>query len=305
MRKSLKYIYQILHCLCYNTSIISSMRRRFFLVFILALSYFLFIPHTLNEVSATHCTAQRPGSAPILTSATPQDRSVTLTWIEAQDPVTYYLVAYGRSPNVIEYGAPNIGGRGTTSFTVGELTNGVKYYFRVRAVNNCKPGKFSNKLSAIPGFMKSVANIPNLSIYKTVQRASISATPAIEAGIDAPVPLVMGSRESSKCLTCVSWQLLIFEAILLISYLYLAERVIFLRKIFSIAIPIAMYILFWKINGQCFNEEFFCRYFLQLDVIIFIVIVIVYKNKYFNFKTNLLERFFKKNDKKINKRRKK
>ena len=296
-----KFRVPVLHqqVLCYNAPTIRPMAGKFFIVFILLFSYFFFAPQALNQtIAKKHCTAQKPGSAPILTSAVAGENSVTLTWVEAQDPVTYYLVAYGRSETDIEYGNPNVGGKGTTTYTVGELVRGVKYYFRIRGVNNCKPGKFSNKLSAIPGFRKSVAHTPNLSIYKTVQGASISAIPTIEARIDIPVPLVIANEESSRCLTCVSWQLLIVEAILLISYLYLAGKVTFLRQIFSIAIPIAMYILFWKINGECSINTFICKYFLELNVIIFVVIVVVYKNKYINSKTNLLERFFKKTTKK-------
>jgi len=274
------------------------MSRKFFVVFILSLSYFFFAPQTLNQVSANHCTDPKPNSAPILTGAVTGEDSVTLTWIEAQDPVTYYLVAYGRSKTEIEYGNPNIGGRGTTTYTVGGLVRGIKYYFKVRAVNGCKPGKFSNKLSAVPGFRETFSQTPNLSIYKTVQGASASATPTQGLEIAAPAPLVITDEEKLKCTACVSWQLLIVEAVLLISYLYLAGKVTFLKQIFSMAIPIVMYILFWKINGQCFSEGFFCKYFLQLNVIIFIVIVIVYKNKYINSKTNLLDRFFKKATKK-------
>ena len=282
------------------------MSRKFFIVFILLFAYSFFAPQALNQVSANHCTDPKPNSAPILTSAVAGEDSVTLTWTEAQDPVTYYLVAYGKSETDIEYGNPNVGPRGTTTYTVGGLAKGVKYYFKVRAVNGCKPGKFSNKLSVIPGFRESVSNTPNLSIYKTVPAASISATPTIEAEVDVPVPLVIANEESSKCLICVSWQLLIVEAILLISYLYLARKVTFLKQIFSIAIPIAMYMLFWRINGECSINTFTCKYFLQLNVIIFMVIVIINKNKYFNFKINLLERFFKKTTmKKIKKRKKK
>ena len=281
------------------------MGRKFFVVFILLFSFFFFAPQALNQVSANHCTDPKPNSAPILTGAVAGEDSVTLTWIEAQDPVTYYLVAYGRSKTEIEYGNPNVGGRGTTTYTVGNLARGVKYYFKVRAVNGCKPGKFSNKLSAIPGFRQSVSNTPNLSIYKTVQGASISATPTIEAGVEVPVPLAIASKESSKCLTCVGWELLMLEAILLVSYLYLASKFTFLRQIFSIAIPIAIYILFLRINGECLLNTFTCKYFLHLNVIIFIVIVIVFKNKYISPKTNLLERFFKKTTKKIKKRKRK
>lgn len=279
------------------------MARRFFLVFILLLSYFLFMPHTLSDVNATHCTAQRPGSAPILTSATPQDKSVTLTWIEAQDPVTYYLVAYGRSANIIEYGAPNIGGRGTISFTVGELTNGVKYYFRVRAVNNCKPGKFSNKLPAIPGY-KSVKSVsqPNLSIYKTVEGASASATPTEELNEEkAPPPdlKAIAIDELANCSNCQGIQLLTIEVAALIVYLYLTGKFSFFKRIYAATIPFAIYIVFSKINGSCTNNGFFCKYFLQLDIVLFMTAIILYKNKYINIKLNLFKRLFKKIKRKL------
>lgn len=274
------------------------MGRIFFIVSVLLFSYFFLAPQALNDVNAVSCKETRPATAPVLTSAVAGEDSVALTWIEAQDPVTYYLVAYGKSSTEVEYGNPNVGGRGTTTYTVGGLVRGVKYYFKVRAGNGCKPGKFSNKLPAIPGFKPGVAPTPNLSIYKTVQGASISATPTIEARTDVPVPLAIASEESSVCLTCVSWQLLIGEAILLISYFYLAGRITSLRGFFSIVIPIAMYILFWKINAGCRTNEFACKYFLQLDIIIFMVIVIIYKNKYFNFKIDILENISKKNGEK-------
>ena len=126
----------------------------FYCIYIIVFIFF-FAPQALNQVSANHCTDPKPNSAPILTGAVAGEDSVTLAWIEAQDPVTYYLVAYGRSKTEIEYGNPNIGGRGTTAYTVGGLTRGIKYYFKVRAVNGCKPGKFSNKLSAVPGFRET------------------------------------------------------------------------------------------------------------------------------------------------------
>ena len=272
------------------------MGRRFFLLFILLLSYFFFIPHTLGEVEANHCTAPRPGGAPVLTSAVPHERSVTLTWTEAQDPVTYFLVAYGTSPNGIEYGAPNIGGRESTSFTVSELTNGVKYYFRVRGVNDCKPGKFSNKLSAVPGTPagtvlgtnKTLSKTPNLSIYKQVLGASASGVPKPTVEGKTPVREVALTK-GAECPTCIDWQLLAGGVILLILFFYLANRFPFLKQIYSLVIPVAMYILFLKINGQCLTNEFFCKYFLELDIIIFILAVIIRKNRYLQHKIYSLE----------------
>ena len=149
------------------------MGRKFFITFVLLLLSFFLAPRPIYAVSTETCEDNSPTGKPVLTSAVPGKDSVTLTWTEAQDPVTHYLIAYGRSETEIEYGNPNVGGRRTTTYTVGELTKGVKYYFKVRPINGCRPGDFSNKLPATPGvIVKSgvtrgrVANIPNLSIYK-------------------------------------------------------------------------------------------------------------------------------------------
>ena len=156
------------------------MSRKFFIIFILLFSYFFFAPQTL-AVSNDACDDNSPGGKPVLISAVPKGNSVTLTWSEAQDPVTHYLVAYGRSETEIEYGNPNVGGKGTTTYTVGGLAKGVKYYFKVRPVNGCRPGDFSNKLSATPGLAigKNIASKPNLSIYKPVLGINTSPTPAL------------------------------------------------------------------------------------------------------------------------------
>jgi len=96
------------------------------------------------------CSDQPPGGAPRLISAVPGPNSVTLTWEKAPDPVTYYLVAYGVESGSYIYGNPNVGGRETTSYTVGNLSGGTRYYFVVRAGNGCAPGPFSNEVSAVP-----------------------------------------------------------------------------------------------------------------------------------------------------------
>lgn len=102
--------------------------------------------------SAPQCTDQKPGSAPVITNAqVTGDGEVTIYWNKANDPITYYLISYGDAPGKEQFGVPNAGDKNTTQYTVKGLTNGVTYYFKVKAVNGCTPGEFSNELSAGSG----------------------------------------------------------------------------------------------------------------------------------------------------------
>jgi len=107
-----------------------------------------------NSVAVTFtkpgpCNYNAPGSTPKLTSAVANGTNqITLTWTDASDPVSYYLLAYGITSGQYIYGNPNIGGQGITSYTVSNLAKGTTYYFAIKAVNGCTPGNFSNEVSA-------------------------------------------------------------------------------------------------------------------------------------------------------------
>lgn len=102
--------------------------------------------------TAAGCYDSPPGSTPQLISATANGSSqIVLTWTIATNPVTNYLVSYGLASGQYIYGNPNVGGQGTTSYTVGSLSPGKKYYFVVQAVNGCTPGSFSNEVSTTAG----------------------------------------------------------------------------------------------------------------------------------------------------------
>lgn len=103
-----------------------------------------------NGWAAPVCSATRPSSSPTITSAVSGDNSVTLTWSKAGNPVTKYLVAYGTKSGSIEYGNPNVGDIDTTSYTIKGLSGGTRYYFKIKAINDCMPGDWSNEVSATP-----------------------------------------------------------------------------------------------------------------------------------------------------------
>jgi hypothetical protein len=133
--------------------------------------------------NTTACTSSKPGSAPKLISAVTGPNTVTLTWTAASTPVTYYLVTYGTGPGLQQFGNPNVGGIGTTRYTVRGLSGGSTYYFRVRAGNGCMPGDYSNELSATPGgeFVEGpAAGFEAGVLGTTTEKVTPSATPTPE-----------------------------------------------------------------------------------------------------------------------------
>lgn len=102
---------------------------------------------TNKNVASQVCNDQKPGSAPKLLLATSSgSNSITLNWIKAKDPVSYYLITFGMKPGEQLYGNPNVGDSNTTSYTINNLSGGKNYYFKVRAGNGCMPGDFSNEV---------------------------------------------------------------------------------------------------------------------------------------------------------------
>src|SRR3989338_6726406 len=76
---------------------------------------------------------------------------VTISW----DEVSYanrYAVAYGTESGHYLYGADNIGGQSSRSYSVGYLNPGQKYYFRLSAARDCSASPFSEEFSAVSGW---------------------------------------------------------------------------------------------------------------------------------------------------------
>ncbi len=137
------------------------------------------------------CNDPKPGNAPQLISAVPAGQNkVTLHWSEASDPVTYYLVTFGNQPGQQLYGNPNVGGKGTTSYTVSSLSSNQTYYFKVRAGNGCQPGDFSNEVAVKPAGVVFTGNVPSGFAQGVlgVNTALPSPSPVIGNGTETPSP---------------------------------------------------------------------------------------------------------------------
>jgi hypothetical protein len=174
-----------------------------------------------GSATAPVCSDTKPGSAPILLQAIAGQNQVQLIWSEGTMPVSYYLVAYGLTPGAISYGNPDIGPKGTTGYTVTNLSGNTTYYFRVRAGNGCMPGDYSNELTATPtgpevngtaaGFAAGVLGVSTNTITPIPTPAPTGGpTPVVYNG------LVLGAESQTKSLFFFFWILLFFILIFLL-----------------------------------------------------------------------------------------
>ncbi|MBI4974005.1 fibronectin type III domain-containing protein [Candidatus Roizmanbacteria bacterium] len=166
---------------------------------------------TLGKITFTiaGCSDSPPGGTPQLLSAVARgSNQIVLSWTTASNPVSNYLVSYGLTSGQYIYGNPNVGGQGTTSYTVGSLTPGQKYYFVVKAVNGCTPGNFSNEISTTAGGIVTVntptpEQIPTIEITQKLDSQNNIVPTNIQnqssvISSDTPIPSVIISQTQNS-----------------------------------------------------------------------------------------------------------
>lgn len=102
-----------------------------------------------GSTSTPSCSAQVPGKAPWLYAAVAKSSSsIELYFTDSGGSYDHYALEYGTDSSRYQWGASNIGGKGTRTYTITDLSPNTTYYFRVRAGNDCAPGAWSNELAA-------------------------------------------------------------------------------------------------------------------------------------------------------------
>lgn len=200
----------------------------------------------LGAATAPVCSDTTPAAAPTLLSVTPGVNSALLTWSEGAGPLSYYLVAFGSTSGSLQYGNPNVGGAGTTSYLVQGLSTGT-YYFRVRAGNGCKPGDFSNEIAVTVGGA-TLAGLP-------AGFAPAEQVLGVNTEEPAKVSAFSGAVEGATILaqTWRSWLplLLLAQALLLLLFdLKLNRKWPQLRNIWYVSLTVLSVVLFMLLKDS-------------------------------------------------------
>lgn len=154
-----------------------------------------------QNIFTPKCEKEIPVAKPRLSSAISGDGSVTLVWEKyLDDNFDHFVIAYGTSPGRYDYGVPYISDKGSTVYLINELTNGQKYYFVIKAVNDCAPGEFSNELSTVPNVyqIKSYTS-PDEAVLGIGSDESSLKNESSEESIEvSPTPIVKDKEEGRK-----------------------------------------------------------------------------------------------------------
>ncbi len=123
-----------------------NMSKYAFLIF----AALIIFPANFNPILAASCTATKPDKAPELFQIDAAKTSAKLYFTPVNNAVTQYTIIYGleRLQNDFIVSFPFGPYDGVINFTINDLSPNTKYYFRVRADNDCRQGWWSDTMSA-------------------------------------------------------------------------------------------------------------------------------------------------------------
>lgn len=101
---------------------------------------------SLNSINTPTCNSSTPSNAPDLFEVRRGKTSATLYFSPSNGPLDRYFIAYGNKSGEWKFGIefPETLSNGVLKYTINHLKPNQKYFFTIRAGNNCMPGPWSN-----------------------------------------------------------------------------------------------------------------------------------------------------------------
>jgi len=159
-----------------------------------------------QSVNTPICDKKKPTAMPRLISAISGDESVTLVWEKYLDEnFDHFVIAYGTNPGKYDFGVPYVSDKNSTVYLISELNNDQKYYFVIKAVNDCAPGEFSNELSTTPNIyeIKSYTD-PEESVLGIASEESEISISVDEKPEVSPIPIIENKEDDRKVMILFS-----------------------------------------------------------------------------------------------------
>ncbi len=139
------------------------------------------------------CTASTPISSPELYSATRNGTSVALSFSPIAGSYTGYNISYGYLENqeIFSVIHPVSSSSTAISYTINSLDPYTQYYFRVRAMNDCVPGPWSNSKFVSGNIV--VTSSPSTPTPTYITTPTGTATPDQDVPVVTSVPSTTGT----------------------------------------------------------------------------------------------------------------
>lgn len=205
-----------------------------------------------SNQGTAQCTNQAPDAPTRLIATRNDDGSVRLNWTETNSQHDGYLIAFGTSPGVYQYGAHNIGN--VSTYTVQGLTYGAQYCFYVRSLNGCMPGGRTPEYCVNPGAIITPANI-----IPTGFQPNILGDTTENNSIEEQNGNILGTENDNNCTNY--WLPILFIGAFLINLIYISfskRYILFPFLISLVAFIFDKYIL----NSRCcLGPNWLCSYF--------------------------------------------
>jgi hypothetical protein len=132
--------------------------------------------NTTSPTTST-CDDATPKSSPTLSAVPQGTSSILLSFTAAEDPVASYDLEYGKESGTYTWVSTTIGDKNIRSYLVESLTPDTSYYFRVRAVNGCANGEWSQEVTAKTNAVTIVkpADLNNTTVPKIDSSSSTTS----------------------------------------------------------------------------------------------------------------------------------